>query len=291
MQLVQSDVNPIHSLLLKHAREAFVSRERISEQWQQLGFTAPPDFEKAIREYDSFLDILSRFVPEIYFLPQDDHVTLDSIYVRDASVVCTKGIILCNMGKEERRHEPAAQEAFFRSNGIPLLGRIQGKGTLEGGDVVWLTERILAVSRSYRTNDDGIAQLKTFLNGCVDEVVVVDLPHWRGPQDVFHLMSIISPIDHDLALVYSPLMPVGFREKLLSLSISLVEVPAEEFETLGCNVLAIGPRRCLMPAGNPVTRKRLEAEAVEVYEYEGYEISLKGGGGPTCLTRPISRIY
>jgi N-dimethylarginine dimethylaminohydrolase len=123
----------------------------------------------------------------------------------------------------------------------------------------------------------------------IDQVVVVPLPHWRGSSDVFHLMSIISPIDRDLAVVYSPLMPVPFREFLLDRGISLVEVPDEEFETMGANVLAIGPRRAVMLAGNPVTRRRLETAGAEVIEYDGENISLKGGGGPTCLTRPLRR--
>ena len=127
------------------------------------------------------------------------------------------------------------------------------------------------------------------MGDCINEMIIVPLPHWRGPNDVFHLMSFLSPIDTDLALVYSPLMPVPFREALLSRSIELIEVPDSEFETLGCNVLAVAPRRCIMLEGNPQTRARLEKAGVEVFEFQGKEISIKGGGGPTCLTRPILR--
>jgi len=102
-------------------------------------------------------------------------------------------------------------------------------------------------------------------------------------------MSLVSPVDRDLAVVYSPLMPVPFRELLLNRGISLVEVPDEEFASMGANVLAIGPRRVVMLKGNPITRGRLEAARVEVIEYEGEHISIKGGGGPTCLTRPLRR--
>ncbi|MBW2124906.1 MAG: hypothetical protein JRH08_04220 [Deltaproteobacteria bacterium] len=280
MSFTQSDVSPIKRLLLKHPRDAFISQTVISRQWKRLGYTAPPDLRRALQEYDEFVQCLSQFVPEIYFLPQEGSVGLDSIYVRDASIVCRQGVVLCNMGKAERKSEPKAQEAFFRSLGIPIVGAITGQGTVEGGDVVWINEKTLAVGRSYRTNDEGIRQLRGLLGACIEEFIVVDLPHWRGPGDVFHLMSIISPIDHNLALVYSPLMPVRFRERLLSLSIRLIEVPDSEFETMGCNVLAIAPRKCLMISGNPITRSRLEQAEVEVYEFEGREISLKGGGGP-----------
>ena len=119
--------------------------------------------------------------------------------------------------------------------------------------------------------------------------VVVPLPHWKGPSDVFHLMSVISPIDVDLALVYSPLLPVPFREFLLSRGTSLVEVPEAEFDTMGCNVLTVAPRVCVMMEGNPETRMRLESSGVEVHIYRGEEISAPGEGGPTCLTRPIMR--
>ena len=154
---------------------------------------------------------------------------------------------------------------------------------------MWLDERTIAVGRGYRTNAAGIEQLHALLGDSVDEVIAVALPHWRGPDDVFHLMSVISPIDRDLALVYSPLMSVPFRERLLERGMTLVEVPDDEFATMGANVLALAPRRCVMLAGNPKTRARLERAGAEVFEYDGQEISVKGGGGPTCLTRPLAR--
>jgi N-dimethylarginine dimethylaminohydrolase len=145
------------------------------------------------------------------------------------------------------------------------------------------------VGRGYRTNEAGIGQLRDLVRDCVDEVVVVPLPHWRGPEDVFHLMSIVSPIDRDLFLVYAPLLPVPFREALIARGIELVEAPEPEFDTLACNVLAVAPRDVLMVAGNPATRARLERAGVTVREFAGREICLKGGGGPTCLTRPLAR--
>jgi N-dimethylarginine dimethylaminohydrolase len=193
------------------------------------------------------------------------------------------------MGKPARRDEPAEQESAFRDLGIPILGSITGAGTLEGGDVVWIDERTLAVGRGYRTNDEGIRQLRALLGNTIDELIVVPLPHWRGPTDVFHLMSILSPIDGDLALVYSPLLPVPFRESLLDRGIELVEVPDAEFFTMGINVLAVAPRVCLMVAGNPETKSRLESHGARVSEFSGEEICFKGAGGPTCLTRPLER--
>jgi N-dimethylarginine dimethylaminohydrolase len=287
--LYQTDVGSIKSIVLKHPNDAFVSDEAINRQWQGLNYQNRPDLARAADEYERFVTLLNRFDIDLHFLPRDESVGLDSLYARDASIVCSKGMIICNMGKAERSAEPATQEAVFHSMGIPIHGAITGDGRVEGGDVAWIDEKTLAIARGYRTNNEGIRQLRELLGDCIDEMVVVPLPHWHGPNDVFHLMSILSPIDHNLALVYSPLMPVPFRETLLSRGIELVEVPHSEFETMGCNVLAVAPRKCVMLTGNPQTRLRLERAAVEVHTFKGQEICIKGAGGPTCLTRPIVR--
>lgn len=285
----QSDTSPLRRVLLKHARTAFVDQRSVDRQWEALHYLERPDFAGACREYDAFSGLLESLGVAVAWVPPED-VGLDSMYVRDASVVCDGGAILCSMGKEARRGEPAALGRVYEALGIPLRGRIEGGGRLEGGDVVWLRPGVLAVGRGYRTNDEGIRQLTELLAGCADEVVRVPLPHWNGHADVFHLMSMVSPVADDLALVYSPLLPVPFRERLLDMGMELVEVPDEEFDTLGCNVLAVGPRRVVAAAGSPQTRRRLEAAGVEVHVYQGAEISLKGSGGPTCLTRPLDRM-
>jgi len=274
---------------VKRAGDAFGSEAAVDRQWRELGYTARPELAAATAEYERFLALLGTAGVEVLCLPPGDGVGLDSLYARDASIVCDAGVILCNMGKPQRRTEPAAQEAALRAAGAPIHGRITGDGHLEGGDVCWIDERTLAVGRGYRTNDAGIRQLRDLVATCVDEVIVVPLPHWRGPEDVFHLMSIVSPVDRDLFVVYAPLLPVPFREALLARDVELVEVPTAEFDTLGCNVLAIAGREVLMVAGNPVTRARLERAGVTVHEFSGREICIKGGGGPTCLTRPLAR--
>lgn len=284
----QSDTAPLRRVLLKHARDAFVAQARVDAQWSSLNYLERPDFPAACGESDAFAALLERLGVAVAWMPPGD-VGLDSLYVRDASIVCDRGAILCSMGKEARRAEPEALETAYRALGVPVLGRIVGAGRLEGGDVIWLNRRTVAVGRGYRTTDEGIRQFAQLLGDVVDEVVVVPLPHWNGPTDVFHLMSVISPVAGDLALVYSPLLPVPFREKLLEMGMELVEVPDEEFDTLGCNVLAVGPRRVVAAAGSPETRRRLEAAGVEVHVYAGAEISVKGCGGPTCLTRPLER--
>jgi N-dimethylarginine dimethylaminohydrolase len=288
MSTSQSETSPLRRVLLKHAREAFGSDRAIAGEWRDLNFTAAPDLSRAIDQYDRFVELVSSAGAAIEFLPASAGTGMDSMYVRDASVITDRGAVLCRMGKPQRRGEPGAQEAALRRAGVPVLGTIEAPGLLEGGDVVWLDAQTIAVGRGYRSNTDGIRQLHD-LAGDHLEVIAVSLPHWRGPSDVFHLMSIISPVDSDLAVVYSPLMSVPFRERLLERGMTLIDVPDAEFDSMGTNVLAIAPRKCVMVSGNPRTRAALERAGAEVLEYDGTEISLKGGGGPTCLTRPLLR--
>jgi N-dimethylarginine dimethylaminohydrolase len=285
-----SEVGRLVSVVVKHPRDAFIDERTIDEQWKDLNFVAPPNLSAAIAEYERFLDVLRSSGTTLHFLPRDSATTLDSIYARDASIVSPRGLILCSMGKRARESEPGAQERAFHGFGpeFKIAGRIHPPGLLEGGDVVWLDAHTLLVGRGYRTNGEGIRQLRGLLD---ESVQVIDIPllHWRGESDVMHLMSLISPVDRDLAVVYSRLLPVPFRKLLVGRGYRLVEVPDEEFDSMGCNVLALSPGRCVMVAGNPQTRAALEAAGVEVIGYSGDEISVKGSGGPTCLTRPILR--
>jgi len=284
-----SEVAPIRRLLLKHCREGFVSQQKIDGEAGALNYSGVPDFGAALHEYDALVELFNRFEMEIDMLPAHDETTLDSIYVHDPVIISNRGAVLCNMGKRERAQEPGAIAAHLDELGIPVLGSIEGEGRLEGGDLVWLGDRVVAVGEGYRTNAEGIRQLGRLLGETIDDLIVVPLPHWNGPADVLHLMSMLSPIDSDLLLVYSPLLPVPFRQWLVAQGFELVEVPEEEFSTMGCNVLAVAPRQCIMLAGNPETEQRLTSAGAEVSTYTGTEISLKGEGGPTCLTRPLLR--
>ena len=284
--MYQSEVAPLQRVLMKHARDAFVSQERIAEQWQVLGYLGPPDYDAACRETDALAALLERLGAVVDWMPADD-IGLDSIYTRDASLVSDSGAILARMGKGSRSAEPEAAGREYAELGVHVFGAIEAPGTVEGGDVTWLGPDTLVVGRGYRTNAEGIEQLRDLLREGV-EVIEVHLPHWKGPGDVFHLMSMLSPLAEDLLLVYSPLLPVGFREDLLSRGLQLVEVPEQEFE-MGCNVLAVAPRVAVALEGYPETRRCMEAAGVEVHTYSGAEMSSKGCGGPTCLTRTLER--
>jgi len=284
----QSEVAPLKRVLLKAPKAAFAAVDAMEAQWRELGYLRKPELGEAMDEHRALRALFESLGSKVDLLPPHPATTLDSIYARDASILTDRGMILCNMGKAARASEPQAQGEAFVELGVPVLGEILGAGHVEGGDFLWLGEATAVVGRGYRTNDEGIRQLSEMLGAGV-ELVVVPLPHWKGPSDVFHLMSVISPIDVDLALVYSPLLPVPFREFLLERGLSMVEVPEEEFESMGGNVVAVAPRVCVMLDGNPLTKRRLEAAGAEVHTYKGEEISVPGSGGPTCLTRPLLR--
>ncbi|WP_374313201.1 dimethylarginine dimethylaminohydrolase family protein [Dongia sp.] len=273
---------------MRRPADAFVDDAKIDKEWKNLNYHTRPDFKKAVAEHQRFAEIIKSVGAEILYLPSDKKLTMDSLYVRDAAAVCPKGVILANMGKKQREGEPGVHGHFFEEADIPVLGSIAGQGKLEGGDLIWLDEKTVAVGRTYRTNDAGIRQFKNLVGPDVHVEIAV-MPHYKGPTDVFHLMSVISPLDKDLQLVYSPLMPIPFREWLLSRGQTLVEVPDSEFASMGCNVLAIAPREVVMVKGNPETKTRMEAAGCKVHVIDADAISVPGEGGPTCLTRPLER--
>ncbi len=286
----QSEVGKIEKVLVKRPREAYKDQTVLDENCRDLGYTGPIDFAKAEEEYSRFFEIITSHVKEVFTLPFDETTGPDSLYARDSCMITDRGAILFNMGKPQRSGESAAAGKLFERIGLPVLGRIEDEGTMEAGDMAWLDPQTLAVGISYRTNPEGVRQLREYGK---NEFNVLDypIPHWNGPAECLHLMSFISPVDHRKAVVYSKQMPVTFRTELLHRGFTLIEVPDEEYDTMACNVLALEPGLALMIEGNPITRRRLREAGVEVLEFPGTEICWKGGGGPTCLTRPLLRLY
>ena len=252
--------------------------------WSAFGYHRPADIEAARREHEGLVRLLRDAGAEVVYAQEPQPERLDAIFVTDAGLITDAGAIVGRMGKPLRRGEEAALARELARLGIPILGTLSGEATLEGGDALWLDPDTLIVGRSYRTNDAGYAQVRELLAGRVEHVQPVHLPHWRGRGEVLHLLSVISPVAEDLALVYPPLLPVPLAELLEARGIGVVEVPEEEFATHGCNVLAVAPRRVIIVRGNPCTAARLRERGVEVWEYEGRELTHNRDGGPTCLT-------
>ena len=252
--------------------------------WRALGWRDEPDAKGLESEHEALCAILEDAGAEVVSA-EGKPASLDAIYTYDPLLMTADGALLLRPGKPERRDEPEALLAAL--DGVPVAGALQEPALVEGGDTLWLDDRTLVVGRSYRTNAAGIEALRAALPAV--DVVAVDLPHLNGRGEVLHLLSLLSPLDADLVVGYPPLMPVPLVELLEARGVEVVEVPADEFETMGPNVLALAPRVGLALEGNETTRGRLARAGVEVLTYRGDEISRKGDGGPTCLTQPLSR--
>jgi dimethylargininase len=255
--------------------------------WQAYGWRSQPDAAKLAAEHEAFCSALAQDGAEVVLAETPVPDDPDSIYVFDPAIVCDQGAIVLRPGKPGRRVECDAIASDFAQAGVPVVARLDEPELADGGDTIWLEEHTLLVGRGYRTNDYGIHALQEALPEV--NVLAFDLPHLHGSDVVLHLLSLLSPLDDDLVVAYVPLLPVRLVQLLHELEIQIVEVPDEEFETMGPNVLALAPRVALGLEGNDVTRERLERAGVDVRVYAGDEISRKGDGGPTCLTRPLLR--
>jgi N-dimethylarginine dimethylaminohydrolase len=252
-------------------------------------YTARPNLDAAIEEHKNLVHIMQNAGVEIIYhdIPMD--AMADAIYVFDPVLITDKGAILLNMGKKLRRGEEISIEKTLKKHNIPILDRLSGDECAEGGDLLWLDEKTLAVGVGFRTNIPGFSRLKSVLTKMGIEVIPVELPYFRGADACLHLLSLISIVDYRLAVIYPSLLSVPFWQRLQNRGFRLIEVPDNEFLSMGPNVLALSPGTCVVLAGNPVTRQKLESAGCIVHTYTGDEISLKAEGGPTCLTRPVWR--
>lgn len=278
--MIQSMTAPLRRVLVRPPGTDF-------SRWREYRWLAEPDATRIAEEHEGLRKALEESGAEIVVAAKAADHNPDAIYVFDPTFVSDAGAILLRPGKEARRGEVEAMRAEFEAIGVPIAAELTEPALAEGGDAFWLDERTLVIGLGYRTNEAGAAQIGAALRGV--EVITVDLPHHQGRDHCMHMLTLISPLDADLALVYLPLMPARLVELLEERGVELVEVPDEEFESIGCNVLALGPRKALALEGNPKTRRRMEAAGVDVRVYAGKELSRKGEGGPTCLTLPLLR--
>src|SRR5438093_2630452 len=276
----QTMVAPLGRVLVRSPQAAALSR------WREFGWRNAPDASRLAAEHDEFCRLLADFGAEVVVGGSPVDGDPDAIYAHDVSFISDEGAIVLRPGKELRRVEMAAAAADLDAAGVPVVATLAEPACAEAGDVVWLDERTLLVGHTYRTNRAGIDALDRALPGV--DVISFDLPHFRGRGSVLHLMSVISMLDDDLALVYPRLAPVRLLELLAERGIQTIEVPDDELDSMGPNVLALAPRVALAAEGNPATRGLMEAGGVEVSVYASSELG-KGDGGPTCLTRPLLR--
>jgi dimethylargininase len=277
----QSMTAPLREVLVKRPGAAFAA----AFDDPAHGYLHPVDLPVAVREHEALCDTLARLGVTVHELGVETD-SPDLLYTFDPILVSDGGAIPLRPGKPNRAGEPAVLESWMSARGIPTRGRIEAPGTVEGGDTLWLREDLLVIGRSLRSNAAGAEQLATIVGGVTR---IVDLPFWHGPGELVHLLSVISPVADDLAVVYLPLLPVGVWELLVELGIEMIEVPDAELPTLGANVLAVRPGVVVVAEGNPATRRALEAHGCEVHSFPATEIGVNGSGGPTCMTRPVLR--
>jgi N-dimethylarginine dimethylaminohydrolase len=280
----QSMVAPLRRVIVRRPDEAFAVSD--PGGWH---YSAQPDLRLAQEEHDALVAVLRRAGAEVIYHDRAQPGRADAIFCHDPAIVTDRGAVILRMGKALRSGEETAMAGCLEAAGVPVLYRLHGEARAEGGDLLWLDHDTLAVGQGFRTNAEGLRQLGEALSDLGVQIVPVPLPYFTGPEACLHLMSLISVVDWRTAVVYLPLLPVPFWQLLVDRGFRLVEVPEVEFPTMGPNVLALAPGRCLVLEGNPITRQRLEDAGCHVEAYRGNELSLKAEGGPTCLTRPIWR--
>jgi len=285
----QSMVAPLKRVIMKNPTSAWLDQNTVGAQWQTLNYNQEPDLTAANNEHKSFVEILESLGVEVLGLPVDETTGLDSVYTHDPAISTNNGVVLLNMGKDERKPEAAAMERALDDWGVPIAGWVDGDATAEGGDLLWLDEQTLVAGVGFRTNQAAVSQLRNLLGPTGVEVIEAHLPYWRGPDCVLHTMSLISMLADDLAVVHREWLPVPLYKALVERGIELIDIDPGEADTQACNVLAVSPRVVVMLEGNPKTAKRLEQAGCEVHTFKGENISLCGDGGPTCLTRPLLR--
>jgi N-dimethylarginine dimethylaminohydrolase len=283
----QSMAAPLKRVLMRPARGAMQGAD--PARWH---YGPSFDAARAAAQHAAFAALVAASGASVEWLDDADDGLADSVFTHDPSLMTDKGAVILSMGKALRRAEPALHEAAYRRLGIPVLGRVEGDGQVEGGDCVWLDRNTLVVGRGVRTNQDGIQQLSNILGPIGVTVFGFDLPLWQGEEACLHLMSVISPLADDLALVHSPLLPAPFWQMLRGRGITLVEGDRDEFSAssgLSLNVLPTAPRELIMVAGFPKTQAAMEAAGCTVATFEADALCIACEGGPTCLTRPILR--
>ena len=278
---------PLRRVLMRAARGAMKGAD--AARWHY-----GPAFDpgRAAEQHDGLADLVAASGAEILWLDDAEDGLADSVFTHDPSLMTDSGAIILRMGKPLRAPEPALHEAAYARLGIPILGRIEAPGQVEGGDCVWVDDRTLAVGRGVRTNQDGIQQLADILGVKGVTVHGFDLPLWHGEEACLHLMSVVSPLADDLALVYAPLLPAAFYQMLMARGIRLVAGDADEFfasNGLSLNVLPTAPRDVIAVAGFPKTKAAMEAAGCTVRTFAADALCIACEGGPTCLTRPVLR--
>jgi N-dimethylarginine dimethylaminohydrolase len=266
-------------------RRVLVRRPALSGDWEAAGWRVP-DPAGLERQHEAFCELLAGLGAEVEPAPALDGL-VDAVYMHDPLIVTSRGGIPLRMRKPVRAGEPAHAVEELARRGIPVLGPLPDGAYADGGDRFWLDEHTMAIGLGYRTNRAGADALAALAAPVAVEAY--DMPHHLGPAHVLHLQSFLSAVSERLCVVFEPLAPMRLLEDLRAREIEWIAIDRDSYDAMGCNVLAVRPGVVVMVAGAERVRRALEARGVEVHVYDGSELSLKGDGGPTCLTAPLLR--
>jgi len=284
-----SMVGRLQRVLVCSPRAAGWNASAQVNRWRELGFRHSPEFATAQAQHDELCRQLESAGAEVVHLPAASDLSLDAVYTHDPSLATDHGLIALNPGKPNRVPEARHHVEFGRRLGIPALGQVHPPGKTEAGDMVWLDSNTLLIGQGYRTNAVGIARMREMLQPHGAQVISAPLPYGPGPSACLHLMSLISLLDEQTALVDLPWLAVETVELLQSRGYRFIEIDYSERDTLACNVLSLGDKRLLALEENPKTNPKLRRAGFDVRTFPGSELCINGSGGPTCLTRPLLR--
>jgi N-dimethylarginine dimethylaminohydrolase len=255
-----------------------------AEKW---GYRRPRELARALTQHQQFKSVLEDAHVQVQLMDTAPDHLVDSCYACDPALVTPRGLIILRLAKEERMAEAELMAHSAHKMGLPVVGRIVDPGFVEGGDCLWLDEKTLAVGETYRSNRSGIMQLRFLLPGI--RILAIPMAHYKGPAECLHLQSVVSFVDAKSAVVHLPLAPVRLIQALEEREVQILSLPPEDYDSLGCNILCVAPRKVVMASGNDATRSMLGDAAIDVTSVDADDLMWVGTGGPTCLTLALER--
>jgi dimethylargininase len=268
-------------------RRVLVRRPALAGDWAGAAWRTP-DPDRLVAQHEAFCELLAGLGADVEIAEAlEDRV--DAVYMHDPMVMTARGGIPLRMAKPARTREPGHAAEELERLGIPVLGTLSGDAYADGGDRYWIDDATMAVGLGYRTNRAGAEALARLVAPEGVSVECYDTPHDQGPGFVLHLQSFLSGVAEGLCVIYEPLAPARLLQDLRERGTDWIAIDHDSYLAMGCNVLAVRPGVVVLVDSAPAVRRELERRGVEVHTYDGSELSLKGDGGPTCLTQPLLR--
>ena len=212
-------------------------------------------------------------------------VSPNLMFVADLLFMTPQGAIVGRPASTVRAGEERWIARRLADLGIPILRTVAGRGLFEGADAAWLDPGTALLATGLRTNTEGAAQVAATLAEQGVDVVPAGLPY-----GAMHLMGTLRLAGPDLALAWPGRVPYSAVEALRARGYRVLFLPDDEADSrrIALNFVVLGPRRILMAAGNPASRRFYEAAGIACREVEIDELA-RAAGGIGCLTGVLHR--